>query len=259
MANLSFILMMISCLSIAMQIGGSHSLPSETEEFRNFYGGREKLTKLHFYVQDTAFVPNRAVWDVARANITTMENMLFGQINIVDCNITAEPASNSTLLGRVHRLATTSDFNTFAMTMDLNYYFTAGKYNGITISVVGRNQILNVTRELPVVSGTAQFRLDLANGSFGSDLGRVNSGRIFRIRGFFWVEFGSDRIYSGSGVIRFRVFIGSGSCLDDKIVGSMPSNATQRMLSEDVVLVIMKYIIIRQLYVSLFTGSHWYS
>ncbi|KAL6587960.1 Nuclear pore complex subunit [Orobanche minor] len=42
-------------------------------------------------------------------------------------------------------------------------------------------------------------------------------------------------------------------------VGSMPSNATQRMLSEGVVLVIMKFIIIRQMYVSLFTGSHWYS
>ncbi|KAL6560606.1 hypothetical protein OROGR_004165 [Orobanche gracilis] len=159
MANLSFILMMISCFSIALQIGGNHALPSETEEFRNFCGGREKLTTLHFYVQDTSTGPNRAVWDVARANITTMKNNLFGQINVVDCNITAEPARNSTQLGRVQGLATASDFNTIALTMDLNFYFTAGEYNGSTISVVGRNQITNATRELPVVGGTGQFRL----------------------------------------------------------------------------------------------------
>ncbi|KAL6531382.1 hypothetical protein OROMI_027746 [Orobanche minor] len=186
MTNLSFILMMISCLSIAMQIGGSHSLPSETEEFRNFCCGRGKLTKLHFYVQDTAFGPNRAVWDVARANITTMENMLFGQINVVDCNITAEPASNSTLLGRVQGLATASDFNTFAMTMDLNFYFTAGKHNGSTISVVGRNQILNATRELPVVGGTGQFRLArgyaiVSTHSTGADNNGVLEYNIYTI------------------------------------------------------------------------------
>ncbi|KAE8717072.1 Dirigent protein 3 [Hibiscus syriacus] len=45
-----------------------------------------------------------------------------------------------------------------SLLMVLNFAFTEGKYNGITLSVLACNEVLNTVREMPIVSGTGCFR-----------------------------------------------------------------------------------------------------
>lgn len=42
--------------------------------------------------------------------------------------------------------------------MVLSFAFKTGKYNGSTISVLGRNIVFSKVREMPVVGGSGMFR-----------------------------------------------------------------------------------------------------
>ena len=42
--------------------------------------------------------------------------------------------------------------------MTVTYSFTRGRFNGSSLSVVGRNPIMSEVREMPVVGGTGVFR-----------------------------------------------------------------------------------------------------
>ncbi|KAL0334610.1 UNVERIFIED_CONTAM: Dirigent protein 21 [Sesamum radiatum] len=134
--------------------------PVDTENawFRNICQGTEKVAKLHFYVQDVLSGKNMTVYEVARASITSNSPTAFGQVRVLDDLLTAEPDINSEVLGRVQGLITFADLETSALAMNLNFVFTSGQYNGSTISILGRNQIMKKERELPVVGGTGVFR-----------------------------------------------------------------------------------------------------
>ena len=45
------------------------------------------------------------------------------------------------------------------MLIVLNFAFTEGKYNGSSISILGRNPIFDDVREMPVAGGSGLFRL----------------------------------------------------------------------------------------------------
>jgi hypothetical protein len=44
------------------------------------------------------------------------------------------------------------------LVMGLTFAFTEGKYNGSTLSVLGRNTIGAPIREMPIIGGTGEFR-----------------------------------------------------------------------------------------------------
>lgn len=138
------------------------AVPDNAEEEawfqNNICHGNEKLAKIHFYVQDLLSGENETVYEVARASITSNSNTDFGQIRVLDDLMTAEPDRNSEKVGRAQGLITSSDLEISALTMNLNFYFTSGKYNGSTICILGRNQIDDEKRELAVVGGTGMFR-----------------------------------------------------------------------------------------------------
>ncbi|KAL1554406.1 dirigent protein 22-like [Salvia divinorum] len=121
-------------------------------------GAHLKLSKLHFYVQDIAGGDNPTVYEVARASITGNSSSRFGQVKVMDHLITAEADQASAVVGRVQGLITSADLEVMGFATNLNFYFTMGDYNGSTISIVGRNEIGQATRELPVVGGTGLFR-----------------------------------------------------------------------------------------------------
>lgn len=125
---------------------------------QNLCNCKEKVAQLHFYVQDALGGPNRTVWEVARSNITSTSSTGFGQIIAIDDRLTVAPERNSTELGRAQGIITNADLNVPGLAMNINFYFTAGEYNGSTLCILGRNPILNETRELPVVGGTGKFR-----------------------------------------------------------------------------------------------------
>lgn len=111
------------------------------------------------YVQDVLAGPNGTVYMVANSSITANSATGFGQVQVVDDKLTAGPEDNTTEVGRVQGLITSADLLVFALAMNLNFYFMAGKANGSSLSILGRNQILNEQREFPVVGGTGIFRL----------------------------------------------------------------------------------------------------
>ncbi|CAA3024941.1 Hypothetical predicted protein [Olea europaea subsp. europaea] len=131
----------------------------EEEGLRNLCQGNEKFGKLHFYLQDVLGGLNATVWEVARAEITSNSPTSFGQVRVIDDLMTAEPDSSSAKLGRAQGLVTFADLENSGLAMNINFIFTAGIYNGSTLSVLGRNLMTEQNRELAVVGGTGIFRL----------------------------------------------------------------------------------------------------
>ncbi|KAI3446230.1 hypothetical protein Pfo_002895 [Paulownia fortunei] len=160
MAKLIGFILVVSALFIATPSGYARKQGPDAEKawFQNVCQGNEKVAKLHFYVQDVLGGENATVYEVARASITPNSSTSFGQVRVLDDKLTAEPDFNSEEVGRIQGLITSADLETSALAMNLNFVFTSGQYNGSTISILGRNQILNKERELPVVGGTGVFR-----------------------------------------------------------------------------------------------------
>lgn len=133
---------------------------TEEEKFHKRVKAKEKVVKLHFYLQDALGGPNATVSEVARSDMTANSTVSFGQVRVLDDLITAKPDRNSEKLGRAQGMITfTSLQDESALTMNLNFYFTAGEFSGSTLCIVGRNPIANKDRELPVVGGTGVFRM----------------------------------------------------------------------------------------------------
>ncbi|KAL1554421.1 dirigent protein 11-like [Salvia divinorum] len=120
---------------------------------------KEKVAKLHFYVQDLRIGHvNATVSEVATASVTADSPYDFGSVHVLDDLVTAGPEFNSRPVGRVQGLTTNADLSTYGIAMNLNFYFTAGKFAGSQLSILGRNQVMDEKRELPVVGGTGAFR-----------------------------------------------------------------------------------------------------
>ncbi|CAA2958131.1 Hypothetical predicted protein [Olea europaea subsp. europaea] len=131
----------------------------ESSRFKNLYIGKEKTTTLHIYVQDELGGENPTVLEVARSNITSTSTTSFGQVRVLDDLVTAGPDRTSEKVGRAQGLITFSDLQESALTMNLNFVFTSGPYNGSTLCMLGRNPMGKKYRELAIVGGTGVFRL----------------------------------------------------------------------------------------------------
>ncbi|KAL1554420.1 hypothetical protein AAHA92_14981 [Salvia divinorum] len=141
------------------RIPNTRDRAEEKAFLRHVCGGKEKVVKLHFYVQDLRIGhANATVFEVAKASITPTHPTAFGSVHVLDDLITEGPAFNSRALGQTQGLTTNADLATFGIHMNLNFYFTVGRYAGSTLSILGRNQVLDSERELPVVGGTGVFR-----------------------------------------------------------------------------------------------------
>ncbi|CAA2989907.1 Hypothetical predicted protein [Olea europaea subsp. europaea] len=99
------------------------------------------------------------IFEVAEAAITANSRTAFGQVRVLDDLITVGPNRSSEALGRAQGLITSADLTVSGIAMNMNFYFTAGKYNGSTLCILGRNPIDENDRELPVVGGTGDFRM----------------------------------------------------------------------------------------------------
>ncbi|CAI9769819.1 unnamed protein product [Fraxinus pennsylvanica] len=148
-------------LVVVMSMGHANSQESNAEKiwFKNICRGKENLIKLHFYVQDALGGPNATVWQVAEAAVTANSLTSFGQVRVLDDLITVGRNRSSEALGRAQGLITSADLSESALAMNMNFYFSAGKYNGSTLCILGRNPINENDRELSVVGGTGDFRM----------------------------------------------------------------------------------------------------
>ncbi|KAL8225749.1 hypothetical protein R6Q57_018306 [Mikania cordata] len=123
---------------------------------------RRNTTHIQFYMHDVVGGPNPSAVRVAgqSMNSTSLAMFGFGSIYVMDNSLTATPDANSTLIGRAQGLyAISSQENELSLLMTLTYNFVSGIYNGSSLSIMGRNPVMNEVREMPVVGGTGVFRL----------------------------------------------------------------------------------------------------
>ncbi|KAG6397243.1 hypothetical protein SASPL_143409 [Salvia splendens] len=119
---------------------------------------REKLSHLHFYFHDIVSGRNPTAVRVAGAATTNSSATGFGMVVMIDDPLTAGPNVSSRIVGRAQGLYGSADMTEFGLLMALNFVFLEGKFNGSTLSVLGRNAALSAVREMPIVGGSGVFR-----------------------------------------------------------------------------------------------------
>ncbi|KAF3659503.1 Dirigent protein 21 [Capsicum annuum] len=127
--------------------------------FQKLNHAKPKMTKLHFYFHDIVSGRNPTSIRVAQANSTSHSPTGFGLLAMLDDRLTTGPEINSTTIGRTQGIVGTASLEEFSLLMSLNFVFTKGKFSGSTLSLLGRNTVLNEYREMPIVGGSGVFRL----------------------------------------------------------------------------------------------------
>ena len=71
------------------------------------------------------------------------------------------PENTPKVVGRAQGIYALAAQSEAALLMVLNLVSTEGKYNGSTLSMLGRDAILFTVREMPIVGGSGVFGQDL--------------------------------------------------------------------------------------------------
>ncbi|GMN55936.1 hypothetical protein TIFTF001_025054 [Ficus carica] len=108
---------------------------------------REKLSHLRFYFHDIVSGKNQTAVSVAAAKTTSSSPTGFGLVEVIDDPLTVGPELTSKQVGRAQGIyASASQTEMGLLMVQINYVFTEGKYNGSTLSVLGRT-VFSVVRE----------------------------------------------------------------------------------------------------------------
>ncbi|KAM7264263.1 hypothetical protein ACFE04_001946 [Oxalis oulophora] len=119
---------------------------------------QENLTHLHFYFHDIVSGKNPTAIQVAKSPNTVKSPTLFGFVAVMDDPLTLTPEPNSKRIGSAQGIYSSASQSETALLMNMNFVFSEGKYNGSTLSVLGRNAVFNEIREMPIVGGSGAFR-----------------------------------------------------------------------------------------------------
>ncbi|CAJ1948606.1 unnamed protein product [Sphenostylis stenocarpa] len=82
----------------------------------------------------------------------------FGLVGIMDNALTVGPEQNSKIVGRVEGSYAGTSQRELNLLVVFNFVLTEGKYNGSTITVLGRNRLSLKVREMPVIGGSGCFK-----------------------------------------------------------------------------------------------------
>ncbi|OVA00952.1 Plant disease resistance response protein [Macleaya cordata] len=154
---ISYVFMfIIICFSnyLTTTINGENS-----EEFSEIIlmGRNEKISHLHFYFHDTVSGKNPTAVQIA-APTAKKSGSFFGITMIIDDKLTEGPEPTSKIIGRAQGIYAIAAQEEIGLLMNMNLVFMEGKYNGSTLSVLGRNAVFHPVREMPIVGGSGLFR-----------------------------------------------------------------------------------------------------
>ncbi|XP_059651162.1 dirigent protein 23-like [Cornus florida] len=156
MRKLSVVLILCLVVMAMPTVYGISQGPKAVEEW---FQKLSHKTKLHFYFHDIVSGKNPTAMRVAQSNIIDKSPTFFGLVIMADDPLTAGPEPTSEIIGRAQGLHGVAALDEFSLLMTMNFHFTNGKYNGSTLAVLGRNQVLNLYREMSIVGGSGVFRL----------------------------------------------------------------------------------------------------
>lgn len=146
----------LSILLLSAALHQSAAAPSDLVLARlNHKPAKEKLSHLRLYWHDV--VSGRAPTSVPVVKSPPTQTG-FGQINMIDNPLTLGPKLGSEAAGKAQGFYALASQEEIGLLMTMNFVFTEGKYNGSTITILGRNAVLNKVREMPVIGGSGLFR-----------------------------------------------------------------------------------------------------
>ncbi|CAK8543408.1 unnamed protein product [Lathyrus sativus] len=124
---------------------------------------QEKLTRIHFFLHDivTGPKPTMVISSESPLNGKSESPLPFGSIVVLEDPLTIGPELNSEQIGKAQGFYLTVSQDAvleLELVMGMTFVFTEGKYNGSTLSVLGRNTIGSAVREMPIIGGTGEFR-----------------------------------------------------------------------------------------------------
>ncbi|PNX98877.1 disease resistance response protein [Trifolium pratense] len=118
----------------------------------------QKLSHIRFYFHDIIGGKNQTAIRVASSPASDKSPTGFGSVMMMDDPLTAKPELDSQIVGRAQGIYASASQSELGFLMVLNFVFTQGKYNGSSLSVLGRNTVESAVREMPIVGGSGLFR-----------------------------------------------------------------------------------------------------
>ncbi|KAL1362482.1 hypothetical protein HN51_010731 [Arachis hypogaea] len=117
---------------------------------------QKKLTTLHFYYHDILEGENPTVVQIIDPSNTPNS---LGTTFMMDNALTEGPELSSKQVGRAQGMFGLASIQDRGMVMLINFAFSEeGEYKGSTLSMLGRNPVMDTVREMPIVGGTRLFR-----------------------------------------------------------------------------------------------------
>lgn len=151
-----FIFSLLSSFSIILATGEDHGYVRALD--RKLIGlKKEKYSHIHFYWHDTVSGRNATAIQIMPP-ASNFNATFFGATYMIDDQMTAGPELSSKLIGRAQGFYSLSSQEEVSLLMAMNFAFIEGKYNGSTITVLGRNSVFTKVREMPVIGGSGLFR-----------------------------------------------------------------------------------------------------
>ena len=156
--NITLTLLILLIITVFSFLSLTTAYDYNTFQGKKHWFRREKLTHLHFYLHNVVSSPNATAVKVAEAETTNTSSVKFGLVVVIDDPLTVGPDPTSKQVGRAQGIAASASQSEVGPLMVLNYVFTVGKYNGSTLSILGRSAFSSAVRELPIVGGSGVFR-----------------------------------------------------------------------------------------------------
>ncbi|KAI5392136.1 Dirigent protein 3, partial [Lathyrus oleraceus] len=119
---------------------------------------KEKLSQFRFYWHDILSGKNPSSITVVPPPLKLNTTTAFGSVRMIDNPLTLGPELSSKLVGKAQGFYASASQAELGLLMAMNFAFIEGKYNGSSITILGRNPALNKVREMPVVGGSGLFR-----------------------------------------------------------------------------------------------------
>lgn len=154
----TFSLLIIYYFTLPSLIQATFGRIIEDEEAQQLGLGlkKEKLSHFKFYWHDIVSGPRPT--SVKVVSPPKNSSTAFGLLNMIDNPLTVGPKLSSKLVGRAQGFYASACQKDIGLLMAMNFAFMEGKYNGSTITVLGRNMVFNKVREMPVIGGSGLFR-----------------------------------------------------------------------------------------------------
>ncbi|XP_057458765.1 dirigent protein 22-like [Lotus japonicus] len=119
---------------------------------------KEKLSHFKFYWHDIVGGRSPTSVPVVPPPLKLNSTTAFGLVNMIDNPLTLGPTMSSKLVGKAQGFYASASQSEIGLLMAMNFAFIEGKYNGSTLTILGRNPVFNKVREMPVIGGSGFFR-----------------------------------------------------------------------------------------------------